>query len=240
MLLGSIILALVGLFALSTYPVHTAGSFGQLAFFSDSACTKSFDPSTIPGINKTFTAWPNLPASDVPSVVNTSDASFQPPCINNPLPAFPVVKSGLYSCWNTDVSNSNTRGFVTQEFVYSGCDTPTNTTLPFQWFLFEGPKASTCVHGTIWALIEDGLGNVINTTVNNATWATFTCSGAATSVSSSSSSSSAGSAVNTGGNTGGNGNSGSGSNGVGSVTVSMAALISLMSVMAALLREMAV
>ena len=200
--------------------LFVTADFGSLAFWSDPACTVSFDPSSLRGINKTFTAWPTLPFTSVAHTVNITNTAFEPPCIANPLPTFPIVSSADYACWNTEPVN-NTRGFVTQEYVRPNCDSTVNA-IPFQWFVFIGPQSSSCVAGSILVFLQDGSGNVFNGTVDRTVWASFTCS----SVSSLSSSSTGSAGANTGGN---------GSNGSGSVVVSVSGFVGLLCLLVALM-----
>ena len=210
MSLCSLVVGLVvSLLALSTRSVYAAGDFAQLAFWSDAACTVSFNPSAINGINATFTAWPILPTSSVAHTVNFT--GFEPPCVANPLPSFPIVRSAQYACWNSEPIN-NTRGFVTGEYVQANCDAPANG-FPFQAFSFIGPQGSNCVPGSILVVVQDAQGNAISGSLNQ-TWATFSCSSA-------------------GG--GGSNNGSSSNNGSGPVRSSSSALIGLLVLLVALL-----
>ena len=101
------------------------GSFHGLAFYSDANCSVAWDPSAVAGVNATNTAWRSLPASAfvVLPAFNLSDHdSGSALCTANPLPAWPLVASGEYACWNDDPA-TGTRDFGAAEFVLPGCDT---------------------------------------------------------------------------------------------------------------------
>ena len=210
---------------LASTSVRAAGNFGGLAFFSDAACTVPFNPSSVAGVNATYTQWSSLPASVVANAVQLNNGSFEPPCAAKPLPAFPVVASGEYACWNTEPAN-RTRGFVAAEWVRAGCGDAT-ADFPFQEFFFSAPDTQSCVPGEVFEFVQDAQGNVISGAVNNQTWATFSCGGASAALSSSSTAAAGGnsppSSTGSASNTGGNGNH----NGSGAVRLSASVLVSL-------------
>ena len=220
-----------GLALLASTSVRAAGNFANLAFFSDAACTVPFNPSTIPGINATYTAWSSLPVASVANTVQLING-FEPPCTAKPLPAFPVVASGEYACWNTEANR--TRGFAAGEWMHAGCG-DTTADLPFQEFFFSGPDTQSCVNGEVVAFIQDAQGNLTSGSITNQTWATFSCSGASPPLSSSSTAAAGGnglsSSTGSASASGGNGNH----NGSGAVRLSASAVVGLLALALALL-----
>ena len=160
------------LFLASSLSVH-AGGLSGLAFYSDPACTVSFSPTSIPGVNTTYTQWSSVDFV-IENALNLSAPDAYPPCQANPLPAFPFVASGEYGCFNDEV-NDHSRGFGAAEYVLPGCDRTAAQLVQFQLFFFQGPQGSTCAPGQIITNIQTAQGEVFGGASNRSVYATFTC-----------------------------------------------------------------
>ena len=178
---AALVLALAAPLLSASSGQHSAhadgGSFHGLAFYSDANCSVAWDPSTVAGVNATYTAWTSLPSSAfvvLPAFNFTDHDSGGPPCIANPLPAYPLVASGEYACWNDDPS-TGTRGFGAAEFMLPGCDTTAAQNTQFQRFLFSGPHDAACVAGYVATRIQTAQGRTISRGASRTVYATWTC-----------------------------------------------------------------
>ena len=153
--------------------VH-AGRLSGLAFYSDPACTVAFSPTSIAGVNATYTAWSSVDFV-IENALNLSAPNAYPPCQASPLPAWPLVQSGEYGCF-TDEVNDHSRGFGAAEYVLPGCDRTAAHLQQFQVFFLRGAQGSTCAPGQILTHVQTAQGQVLGGASNSSVYATFTCS----------------------------------------------------------------